>query len=105
MSDFGLLIGVGLGAGAGAVVAGGYLGYKILKKKNPQLLEKIVVDIKHGFSEGFTRAYSTQAGKEITEKATRPKSSRFKGLTKAFCEGFDNSYCSQRGQDPTVALA
>ena len=33
MSDCGLLIGAGLGAGAGVVV-GGYVGYKILKKKN-----------------------------------------------------------------------
>ncbi len=105
MSDCGLLIGAGLGAGAGAVVAGGYLGYKILKKKNPQLLEKIVADVKQGFSEGFTRAYSAHTGKQITEKATKPKPSRFKGLTKAFCEGFDNAYCRQRGQEPTVALA
>ena len=51
MSDFGLLIGAGLGTGAG-IVAGGYLGYKILKKKRPQLLEEIVGDVKQGFSEG-----------------------------------------------------
>lgn len=102
MSDFGLLIGASLGTGAG-VVAGGYLGYKILKKKNPQLLQKIAVDVKKGFSEGFTRAYSGQTAKQITEKATRPKPSRFKGLTKAFCDGFNNAYHSQKG--PTVALA
>lgn len=104
MSDFGLIIGASLGTGAG-IVAGGYLGYRILKKKKPQLLEEIVGDVKQGFSEGFTRAYSKQTGKQITKKVTRPKQSRFKGLAKAFCEGFDNAYYCQRGQDPTVALA
>ena len=104
MSDFGLLIGAGLGTGAG-IVAGGYLGYKILKKKNPRLFQKLVVDIKKGFSEGFTRAYSTQTAEQITEKATRPKPFRFKGLGKAFCDGFNNAYHSQKGKGPRVALA
>lgn len=99
MSDCGLLIGAGLGAGAGVVVAGGYLGYKILKKKNPKLLERIVADVKHGFSEGFTLAYSS------FEKTTKSKPSRLKGVTKAFSEGFDLAYRGPQGREPTVALA
>jgi hypothetical protein len=103
MSDFGLLIGASLGTGAG-IVAGGYLGYKILKKKNPQLFQKLVVDIKKGFSEGFTRAYSTQTAEQINEKVTKSKPSRFQGLGKAFCDGFNNAYHSKKGQEPRVAL-
>jgi hypothetical protein len=94
MSGCGLLIGAGAG-----IVAGGYLGYKILKKKNPKLLGKIAADVKYGFSEGFTRAYSS------SEKTTTSKPSRFKGLTKAFCEGFDSAYCRPQGRQPALALA
>ena len=105
MSDCGLLIGVGLGAGTGVVIAGGYLGYKVLKKKNPKLLERITADVKHGFSEGFTKAYSTHAGDEVSEKTIRSKSSRLKELTSAFSEGFDNACRSPQSQNGTVALA
>jgi len=104
MSDFGLIIGAGFGTGAG-ILAGGYLGYKILKKKKPQLFRKIAGNVKQGFSEGFTRAYSKQTDKQMTEKVTRSNPSRFRGLAEAFCEGFDNAYYRQRGQDPMVALA
>ncbi len=104
MSDCGLLIGASLGAGAGVVV-GGYVGYKILKKTNPKLLKRIVADIKHGFSEGFTNAYSAHTGTEASEKAIRPKSSRLKELTGAFREGFDNACRNPETQNPTAALA
>ena len=99
MSDCGLLIGAGLGVGAGVVVGGGYVGYKILKKKKPKLLKRIAADVKHGFSEGFTNAYSAH-----TEKAIKPKPSRFKELASAFSEGFDNACHESVGPEPTVAL-
>ena len=105
MSDCGLIIGAGLGAGAAVVVAGGCLGYKILKKKNPKLLERITADIKQGFSEGFTQAYSTHAGDEASGKAVRSKSSCFKELADAFCEGFDNACRNPEVQNTKVALA
>ena len=92
MSDCGLLIGAGLGVGAGVVVGGGYIGYKILKKKNPKLLERIVADVKHGFSEGFTSAYSSSTVEKAAKKVTRPRPSRFKDLSHAFSEGFENAY-------------
>ena len=104
MSDCGLLIGASLGVGAGVIVVG-YVGYKILKKKPPKLLERIVADVKQGFSEGFTRAYSAHAGAEVSEKAVRPKSSRFKELAGAFCEGFENACSSPESQNTTVVLA
>jgi len=104
MSDFGLLIGASLGTGAG-IVAGGYLGYKILKKKKPRLFEIKMAGVKHAFIEGFTDAYSRHTGKQATEKTTRSKRSCFKELTKGFSEGFNKAYCGPQGQRPTIALA
>jgi hypothetical protein len=101
MSDFGLLIGASLGTGAG-VVAGGYLGYRILKKKKP-LLKTKMAGVKHAFIEGFTDAYSHRAEKQTTEKVSRPKRSCCRKLTKAFSEGFDKAYYGP--QEQTVALA
>ena len=100
MSGCGLLIGAGVGAGAGVgIVAVGYFGYKVLKKKKLKILGKIAADVKYGFSDGFTRAYSSSG------KTTTSKPSRFKGLTKAFCEGFDSAYCRPQGRQPVLALA
>jgi len=104
MSDCGLIIGAGLGAGAGVVVAGGCLGYKILKKKNPKLLKRIAADVKQGFSEGFTKAYSKHAGTEASEKTVRPKFSHLKELTDAFCEGFDDAYHAPETQGAALGL-
>lgn len=104
MSDFGLLIGASLGTGAG-VVAGGYLGYKILKKKKPRLLETKIAGVKRAFVEGFNDAYSHRTEKRTTEKVSRPKCSCYKKLTRAFSEGFNKAYCRSQRREPTVALA